>query len=352
MDDIVLERSASDWFSLSWFDFGRFENYDWENPFWLYLLPLPLLFFMLRWVFSLLRENKLSVALTEKDIKSDPSSFLRFVPPVFLIISLMLMIVALARPQKTNEKSEQWTEGIDIMLAIDISESMRIEDFKPNRLEKVKDVALDFIDGRFQDRIGLVVFSGDAFSRSPLTTDYDLLRTYISDISFELIQNPGTAIGSALAVATNRMKESESKSKVLILLSDGESNAGNLDPITAAELAQAYDIKIYTIAIGQEGKVPLGKDFFGRTRYVESYLDETTLRQIADIGHGNFYRVSNNQALANVFQEIDQLEKAEIKETRYKDTTDYYYPYLMWSLIFFLFWMLNKSTFMVNILTD
>lgn len=248
--------------------------------------------------------------------------------------------------------TEQWTEGIDIMLSIDISESMRLEDFRPNRLEKVKEVAMDFVNGRFQDRIGLVVFSGDAFSRSPLTTDYDLLRTYIEDITFELIQNPGTAIGSALAVATNRMKDSDSKSKVMILLSDGESNAGNLDPITAAELANAYGIKIYTIAIGKEGRVPYGVDFFGKTKYVENNLDETTLREIATIGGGKFYRASNNQALTQVFEEIDTLEKAEIKESKYKDTTDYYYPYLMWAIVFFLIWMLHKSTFMVNILAD
>ena len=139
---------------------------------------------------------------------------------------------------------------------------------------------------------------------------------------------------------------------MLILLSDGDNTAGNIDPITAAKLAQAYDIKIYTIAIGKEGKVPFGTDFFGRPRYVENTLDETNLREIAKIGRGNFYRVSDKEALEQVFSEIDSLEKAEIKETRYKDTTDYYTIYLRWAMIFFLLWLLTKSTFITNALSD
>ena len=138
----------------------------------------------------------------------------------------------------------------------------------------------------------------------------------------------------------------------MILLSDGDNTAGNIDPITAAKLAQAYDIKIYTIAIGKEGKVPFGTDFFGRPRYVENTLDETNLREIADIGNGKFYRVSDKEALQEVFNEIDQLEKAEIKETRYKDTTDYYAIYLRWALVVLALWLLTKSTFITNAMTD
>jgi Ca-activated chloride channel family protein len=265
---------------------------------------------------------------------------------------MALIIISIARPQRTNEKVEQWTEGIDIMLVIDISESMQIEDFKPNRLEAAKETALKFIQGRYQDRIGMVIFSGDAYSLSPLTLDYDLLKSYIKDINFDMIENRGTAIGSALAVATNRMRESETNSKILILLSDGDNTAGNIDPITAAELAHSFDIKIYTIAIGQEGRVPFGKDFFGRTRYVENTLDETNLRKIADIGEGEFFRVSDNKALENVFQLIDQYEKAEIKETRYKDTKDFYVIYLTWAIVLLLAWIGLKSTFISNVLQD
>ncbi|WP_422359588.1 vWA domain-containing protein [Reichenbachiella sp.] len=340
------------WYSLDWFKWSSFENFQWENPVAFILFGLLPFFVLIWWLWSLSKKKNLAIALIKKDIKWSPSSLLRHIPSLVFLIFVSLIIVALARPQKTNEKVEQWTEGIDIMLVVDISESMQIEDFKPNRLEAAKDVARKFIAGRFQDRIGLVVFSGEAYSRSPLTSDYDLLGEYIDGISFDLIEKGGTAIGSSLAVATNRMRESESKSKVMILLSDGDNTAGNIDPITAAELASAYNIKIYTIAIGKEGKVPFGKDFFGRTRYVENTLDETTLRKIADIGNGQFYRVSDNKALENVFALIDKYEKAEIKENRFRDTTDFYPIYLKWAIVFFLLWMMLKSTFVSNVLQD
>ena len=236
------------------------------------------------------------------------------------------------------------------MLVIDISESMQIEDFKPNRLESAKEVAKKFVNGRFQDRIGLVVFSGESYSRCPLTTDYDLLNTFIDDIDFSLIESRGTAIGSSIAVATNRMKESNSKSKVLILLSDGDNTAGNIDPITAAKIH--LNIKIYTIAVGKEGRVPFGKDFFGNTRFVENTLDETNLKEIAKIGKGMFFRASNNKSLKEIFEIIDTYEKVEIKESRYKETIDYYQYYLLWSMIFFITWMMVKNTFINNSIID
>ena len=346
------QNATAEWFSLNWFKPVTFSNFQWENPSLFYALLLIPLFILVWWVYSLSKKRNLAIALVKKDIQWSASALLRHIPSIIFLLFVLLIIVALARPQKTNEKVEQWTEGIDIMLVIDISESMQIEDFKPNRLEAAKDVARKFIAGRFQDRIGLVVFSGEAYSRSPLTSDYDLLGEYIDGISFDLIEKGGTAIGSSLAVATNRMRESDSKSKVLILLSDGDNTAGNIDPITAAELASAYDIKIYTIAIGKEGKVPFGKDFFGRTRYVENTLDETTLRKIAEIGNGQFYRVSDNKALESVFELIDQYEKAEIKENRFRDTTDFYPIYLKWAIVMFLLWMMLKSTFISNILQD
>jgi Ca-activated chloride channel family protein len=274
------------------------------------------------------------------------------VPETIFAIALILILVALARPQRTNEKVEQWSEGIDIMLAVDISQSMQIEDFIPNRLEAAKNVARDFIKGRIQDRIGIVVFSGDAFSLAPLTTDYDLLNAYLNDISFDMIESRGTAIGSAMAVVTNRMRESDSKSKVCILISDGDNTAGNIDPITAAELAAAYNIKIYTIIVGREGMVPFGKDYFGRPNMVENTIDETTMRKIAGIGSGRFFRVTDNEALKVVFEHINEYEKAEIKETRFKDTSDFYYIYLRWALIFFTTWIFLKSSFMANLLQD
>lgn len=350
-----MRNSANDpwgWLSLEWFYPSTFLNLSWEYPNLLYLLALIPAIYLIRWILNFRLRQKMAVALPKKELKWRWETLLRFIPDVFMTLALILIIIALARPQRINEKVDQWTEGIDIMLVIDISESMQIEDFKPNRLEAAKDVARNFISGRFQDRIGIVVFSGDAYSLSPLTTDYNLLNTYINDIDFNLIENRGTAIGSALAVGTNRMRESDSNSKVMILLSDGDNTAGNIDPITAAQLAHAYDIKIYSIAIGKEGRVPYGTDFFGRTRYVENTLDETTLREIADIGEGEFFRVSDKQALEEVFQRIDAYEKVEIKETRFKDTTDFYGIYLTWGILFFLLWLLSKSTFVSNVLQD
>jgi Ca-activated chloride channel family protein len=162
----------------------------------------------------------------------------------------------------------------------------------------------------------------------------------------------GTAIGSALASGTNRMRESESKSKVMILLSDGESNAGNVDPLFAAQLAAAMNIKIYTIAVGKDGMVPYGVDFFGRPQMVESYLDESTLREIAGIGNGEFFRASDDNALEQIFNQINTMEKAEILESRYKETTDYYRVYLFWGILLFLAWLGLKSTFFNNFLLD
>ena len=340
------------WHSIHWFFPSTFSSFEWEQPLYLYLIPAVLLLFTARWVWRFFFNQKLPVAMVKSSIKSSPISWLRLLPEVLFMLVLALVLVALARPQKSNEKAEQHTEGIDIMIALDISQSMLIEDFQPNRIEAAKQVARDFIKGRIQDRIGLVIFSGDAYSLAPLSTDYELLFSYLDEINSEMIENRGTAIGSALAVSTNRMRESQAKSKVLILISDGDNTAGNIDPITAAELAYGYDIKLYTILVGKDGPVPMGKDIFGRPNIVENQVDETTMRKIADIGKGEFFRVDDNNALKQVFAKIDQYEKAEIKETRYKDTTDYYHIYLVWAMVLYLIWLLSKSTFLSNALQD
>jgi Ca-activated chloride channel family protein len=343
---------AIPWYWPYWLAPSTLNAFTWGHPEILYGIAAVPFIFLLRWLWQLKAAQKLPVALTQHDLRSSFLTGIRLLPNVLLFLCLSLLLVALARPQKTNEKVEQWTEGIDIMLAIDISRSMEISDFTPNRLEAAKKVSNQFIDGRMQDRIGIVVFSGDAFSLAPLTTDYRLLKSLINDMTFSIIESRGTAIGSALAVVTNRMRESVSKSKVCILLSDGDSNAGNIDPITAAELAAAFGIKIYTIVIGKEGMVPFGKDFFGRPNMIENTVDETTMRRIAEIGNGEFYRALDNLALERVFSQIDQLEKAEIKETRFKDTADYYTTYIKWALLFFLTWMVTRLTFISNVLHD
>ncbi|MDG2342449.1 MAG: VWA domain-containing protein [Cytophagales bacterium] len=346
MDNSLPEN----WFSLKWFSLNQLLSYEWAYYKILYLLLLiPIVYIVSR---LLNKKITYQVSIPKSKLKNLSYSFFRIIPNLLFICSLIMVILSLARPQKSNEKIDRWSEGIDIMLVVDISESMQIEDFSPNRLESAKNVAKKFIDGRFQDRIGLVVFSGESYSRCPLTSDYTLLKKYIDEINFDLISTRGTAIGSAIAIATNRMRESKSKTKILILLSDGDNTAGNIDPKTAAEIAKAYGIKIYSIAIGKNGKVPFGKDYFGRPRYVENSLDEKNLRDIAKTTEGKFYRASNNTSLENIFSEIDEFEKSEIKENRYKNTVDFYQYYLLWGIIFILLFIFIKSTYLNNILKD
>lgn len=340
------------WYDIDWFTPSTLRSFTWEHKEYFYAFIGIVALFVIRWLLRYNFNQKLPVAVTQKELKVSFLNLVRLIPEIILMIVLALMVLALARPQKTNEKVEQWTEGIDIMLALDISKSMQMEDFVPNRLEAAKNVGRNFINGRKQDRIGLVVFSGDAFSLTPLTTDYDLLKSYLNNLNFDMIEKTGTAIGSAIGVVTNRMRESNSKSKVCILLSDGSNNAGNLDPIAATKLASAFGIKIYTIIVGKEGLVPYGKDIFGRTQMVENEIDESIMREIAKLSDGEFFRVTDNQALSQVFKRIDKYEKAEIKETRFKNTADYYYIYLYWAISLFLIWMLLKSTFITNVLQD
>lgn len=293
----------------------------------------------------------MQVALPDWSIRWSAVNLLRFVPDVWMSLALVLILVALARPQRNLERIEQYSDGIDLMLILDISESMLLEDLQPNRLEAAKRVARNFINVRRQDRIGIVVFSGDAFSLSPLTTDYQLLNQYVNDITHQMIRAEGTAIGSALAVAVNRMRESAAKSKVGILISDGDNTAGNIDPVTAAQLAKVYGIKLYTVVVGTDGKLPF-KDERGNVRYVENTVDEQTLREIARIGEGRFFRASDSRALQEVFGQINVLEKSEIKESRFINTKDYYQIYLRWAIVCWLLWLLTKSTFVSNVLED
>lgn len=347
-----MQEQLAEFFSWSWFLPETFKSYEWENPWILHLLwIIPALMF-LRMFVKFLKNPVLELSLPKRAAKNNPWTYLRLIPTGFFLLALIMIVIALGRPQRSNERVEQFTEGIDIVLVMDISESMDLQDFTPNRLEAAKSTAVDFINGRFGDRIGMVVFAGEAYSLAPLTNDYQLLTDLIEDISFNMMEAKGTAIGSAIASATNRMKESESASKVLILLSDGESNAGNVDPLFAAELASALDIKIYTIAVGKDGMVPYGTDFFGRPQMVESYLDETTLREIAKIGNGEFFRASDGGTLNSIFERIDTLEKAEVIENRYKETSDYYRVYLFWGMLLFFVWLLLKSSFLNNFLLD
>ncbi len=347
-----MRESLVEFFSWSWFLPETFQSYEWENPLLLNLLWLIPLLVLIRKFIKFLKKPVLELSLPKSVAKANPWTYLRLIPTGFFFLFLIFVVLALARPQRSNERVEQYTEGIDILLVMDISESMDLQDFSPNRLEAAKKTAIEFINGRFGDRIGMVVFSGEAYSLSPLTNDYELLTSLIEEINFSMIEAKGTAIGSAIAAGTNRMKASDSPSKVMILLSDGESNAGNVDPIFAAQLATAFGIKIYTIAVGKDGMVPYGTDFFGRPQMVESYLDESTLREISTIGSGQFFRASDGKALNQIFEQIDKLEKTEILENRYKETADFYRIYLFWGMLFFVIWMALKSSFFNNFLLD
>lgn len=341
-----------DWLNLEWFSYSTLRSFDWVYPLVLYALPVVFLLYLLRWLFSLTTKTKLDMALFSGKVTWQWTSLLRHVPTIVFMLFIMLILVALARPQRVNEQVEQTAAGIDIVLALDVSGSMELTDIKPNRLAAAKDVALDFINGRVQDRIGVVVFAGDAYSLAPLTTDYDLLRQSINSIAFKMIANDGTAIGSALAVAINRMRDSDARSKVIILVSDGENTAGSLDPELAAQMAYAYGIKLYTIGIGKDGQVAYDVDDTGQQLFVETKLDESSLRQIAQTGEGQFFRADSKNALQQIFQNINRMEKTEVTERRFRDTRDYYQVYLKWALLLLLFWMLLKNTFVTNVLED
>jgi len=341
-----------EWFDLKWFRPETISTFQYENVVILYFLAVIPFIFLIRFLLFVSFRQKIEVAFFTNSLKSHWSVYLRFIPDIIMAVILALLIFALARPQKTTENIERTSEGIDIMVVLDISESMKLQDLKPDRLQAAKEVAKEFVSGRLQDRIGLVVFSGEAFSLSPLTNDYDLLSRFIEDIDFEMISKPGTAIGLAIGVATNRLSESTAKSKVMILLSDGDNTAGNIDPFTASKLASGYRIKIYTIGVGKDGRVLIGTDPFGNDQYVENNMDETTLRTIAKLGGGAYYRAGNNESLKSIFETINKLERSEYKEKRYKNTSDFYQVYLFWALLLFLFWLSLKSSFIANPVED
>ncbi|MDX2301164.1 MAG: VWA domain-containing protein [Microscillaceae bacterium] len=340
-----------DWLALSWFYPSTFLEYSWANPSYLYLIAAIPLFFVFRALFNWKSRHKIEVSYPYIKSYDHLIVWLRFLPDTLMVFYLICIIIALARPQRADELVEQTSEGIDILLTLDISESMLLEDFLPNRLEASKKVAIDFLKGRKYDRIGLVIFSGDAYSLAPLTTDYQLLTESIAQIATPMIPEGGTAIGSALGVATNRFRESASKTKVIILISDGDNTAGSLDPLTAAQLAAYYGIKIYTIVVGRDGRVPM-PGVFPQKRFMENTVNESTLREIAKIGEGEFFRASDNATLVEIFQRIDSFEKSEIKENRYQTTRDYYTVYLIWGILIFLCRLFLKSTFISNVLED
>lgn len=343
------------WYKLDWFLPKTWKEYVWQNPIWLYTIPFLLLLPFFRWLLALPIKQKFEMVLPQNITKLRKRTWLRFVPDGILIICLCLIAIALARPQKVNEKIERYSEGIDIVLALDISESMLYEDYSPNRLQVCIETAKKFIESRlYEDRISLVVFSGEAFTLVPLTTDYDLLKQYLSqEVQINMTESEGTALGDALAVSINRLEQSNAKSKVVILLSDGDNNAGKVQPLEACQIAKEKQIKIYSIiAASRNEQVPYGKDALGKPAMYENSIDEATMKQMATTTQGAFFRADDAISLQKAFDKISTYEKSEIMEINYVQSKDYYRIYLIWAFIIFLFWLMLKTTFMNNALED
>jgi Ca-activated chloride channel family protein len=262
---------------------------------------------------------------------------LRHIPAALRMIGLACFIVALARPQVVSNRENVSTEGIDIVLVLDISGSMLAEDFTPNRIGAAKQVAEEFIDGRTNDRIGLVIFAAESFTQCPLTTDYPVLKSLLKEVKNGMITD-GTAIGLALANGVNRLKDSDAKSKVMILLTDGVNNRGEIDPITAARLAATYGIRVYTVGVGAMGQAPypVQTPFGIQHQLMRVDIDENTLRTVAQITGGKYFRATDNQKLRAIYHEIDQLEKTKIEVSAYRRYRELYYGWLAGGLLILL----------------
>ena len=302
---------------------------EFGQPYYLFLLLLlPIL---ILWYFKQGQNQEATIRYSNIDlipksvIRSGRMKNLVFI--IGRIVIMLLIILALARPRISDTIQETKMEIIDILLVIDQSSSMLAQDFKPNRLEAAKEVAKTFIKDREGDRLGLIVFAGESYIQCPLTRDIDVLLEFTDEIKIIDREHDGTAIGMAIANSINRLRESEAKSKTIILLSDGSNNQGELDPITAADLAAKFDIKIYTVAAGTHGLAPYPvTDAWGRQviQKVQVDVDEESLKEIAKITGGQFFRATDNKSLQKVYQEIDTLERTEIEVTEYQNYTELY----------------------------
>ena len=328
-----------EWLSFSWFSIDTLFSYSWAHSFFLWgIVLIPVLFF-LRQVFNSRASNKLHLSIPENYMRHTSwVSYLRFIVPFFASVSLALVFLALARPQRSLQSEEEMTEGVNLVLAIDISESMTATDLKPTRLDAALNVANSFLENRRNDKLSLVVFAGEAKTLCPLTTDYDLLRSFLKEVKPSLVTASGTALGNAIATSINRLRAISSESKAIILLSDGDNTAGELGPDTAAELALSFGIRIYAIAIGSSTS--------------EIKVDTRALKQTSQVTNGQFFQANNNQDLSQIFSVIDRLEKEHFELQMTKEVKDYYAIYLNWAIVFFLITLLLKNTFLGNALVD
>lgn len=315
--------------------------------FWLFL-ALPL---MVTWYLWRINKSNGDIKMpslafftrTKRSLKE----YLRHALFAFRLLAVAALIMALARPQSSTSWQDVTTEGIDIILAMDVSGSMLAEDFKPNRLEASKSVAMDFISGRPGDRMGLVLFSGESFTQCPITTDHAVLKNLFKDVKNGMIID-GTAIGLGLANAINRLKDSKAKSKVVILLTDGENNRGEIPPMTAAEIAKAFGIRVYTIGVGTRGEAPYPfRSPFGGIVYqnVEVKIDEPLLTQIAGMTGGKYFRATDNKKLKAIYEEIDKMEKSKIEVQEFRKKNELFFPWVLMAGIFLFLEFVFRNTY-------
>ena len=323
------------------------------NPTYLYLLLL--LIPMIGWYIWKLCKSQASLQVSSSEAFDAPGAtswkvYLRHVPFILRMAAVAVLIIILARPQSTNSWQNTSTEGIDIVLAMDISSSMLAQDLKPNRLEASKDVAASFINGRPNDNIGLVVFAAESFTQCPLTTDHTVLLNLFKDIQPGIIQD-GTAIGLGLANAVSRIKDSQAKSKVIILLTDGVNNAGEIEPVTAAEIASTFGIRVYSMGVGTKGWAPYPFQTAFGVQYqdIPVEIDEATLKQVAATTGGQYFRATDNASLKEIYSEIDKMEKTKISVQQYSKKQE---EYKNWALLLFallLVEILLRNTLLRNI---
>lgn len=326
---------------------ARFEQITFSHPEFLYfLLIIPVMI-----IWYVLRESKMHPTLQLSDLSmfENASKSLRVIFRHLLFalrqIAIALLIVALARPQTSSSGQNVTIEGIDIVLSLDVSGSMLARDLKPDRLEASKAVAEEFIKGRSNDRMGLVIFSGETFTQVPLTTDHNILLNMFKDIKSGMIED-GTAIGDGLATAVGRLKDSKAISKVVILLTDGVNNAGSVDPMTAAEIARVFGVRVYTIGVGSYGTAPypVQTPFGIQLRDMKVEIDEELLQEIAQKTDGRYFRATSNQKLQEIYLEIDQLERSKIDVTEFRRKYEEYLPLALLALGLLLTELLLRFT--------
>lgn len=324
------------------------ENVKFLNPEYFYLLILIPIYI----VWYIYKERKQNLALKFSTVSGFEKSrkslkiYIRHILIIFRILSFASLVVVLARPQTSSSMEKISTEGIDIVISLDVSTSMLAEDFKPNRIEAAKNQAIDFIDKRVNDRLGLVVFSAESFTQCPITVDHTVLKNLVSSVKSGMVED-GTAIGMGLATAVTRLKESKAKSKVVILLTDGVNNTGIIAPKTAAEIAHTFGIRVYTIGVGTRGTAPypLQTPFGTQYRNVEVQIDDDLLQEIAGMTGGKYFRATNNKGLNEIYNEIDNLEKTKVDVAVYSKKNEEYFKFALFAFIMLILEMLGRYIF-------